>query len=100
MPTPTNNGNYQITGPQGPPGAPGAQGPKGDTGPTGPKGDTGATGPAGTTVAANIIFGPEDDPNGIVAGSPGDFYKNNSVGEHRGELWCKEYGAGTTTGWF
>jgi Collagen triple helix repeat (20 copies) len=39
--------SWNVTGPQGPPGAPGPQGPAGATGPAGPIGPAGATGPAG-----------------------------------------------------
>jgi hypothetical protein len=37
-------------------------------------------------------------PEGVVPGSPGDFYTNTTGGEGQ-TLWVKETGVGTATGW-
>jgi hypothetical protein len=50
--------SWNVTGAQGPPGAPGPQGPAGPIGLTGPAGPTGAAGPQGPTGATGAAGGP------------------------------------------
>lgn len=62
--------------------------------PPGPVGATGPQGDPGDDGVAEVLFGTDEDPNGIVTANPGTFYKDAVSGL----LWVKQTGTGNS-GW-
>jgi hypothetical protein len=83
------------TGPTGPTGEIGPTGPQGDMGDPGDPGLDGATGPTGP--APTILTG-TSSPEGVVIGSPFDFYVD-TIGTAGVVLYVKQSGVATNTGW-
>ena len=50
-------------------------------------------------LTTTILSGPDADPNGIVIGSPGYLYRALGPSVVTSQLWVKESGVDTDTGW-